>query len=104
MGRFVMKAAGAAEANKALGACEAFCGKSDVCTVCSVDCSLGSTSVCLLRTGSLDSSGLTAAQVWGLAGTGTGTGAHGSGPARTESEPTQIPAQRLAPCWHSCPS
>ena len=53
-----MKAAGAAEANKALGACEAFCGKSDLCAVCSVDCSLGSMSVCqwvaLTSCGSID--------------------------------------------------
>ena len=34
MGRFVMAKAGAAEAGKALDACEAFCGKSDGCTAC----------------------------------------------------------------------
>ena len=44
--KFVMKEAGAAEAERALSQCEKYCSDSDACWGCSVDCSLGSMDVC----------------------------------------------------------
>ncbi len=41
-----MAEAGVPAAQAALGQCESFCANSSACAACSVDCSLGSMTVC----------------------------------------------------------